>query len=55
MTDNSASGTPSNSGKPTKKPRTPPTTARIILWVVGGGIGLYWLGSGVIGLISGGS
>ncbi|WP_396641520.1 hypothetical protein [Microbacterium sp.] len=53
MTDNSAdSGKPA---KPAKKPHTPPTTSRMILWVVGGAVGIYWLGSGVIGLMSGGS
>ncbi len=53
MTDNSADpGKPGGSGK---KPRTPPSTARVLLWAVAGAIGVYWLGSGIIGLISGGS
>ncbi len=56
VTDNSAdSGKSAESGKPAKKPRTPPTTSRMILWVVGGAVGIYWLGSGIIGLMSGGS
>lgn len=53
MTDN-----PTDSGKtdkPGKKPRTPASTSRMILWVVGGAVGIYWLGSGIIGLMSSGS
>ncbi|WP_396667771.1 hypothetical protein [Microbacterium sp. R86528] len=31
-----------------------PSSARIILWIVAGSVGLYMVGSGVVGLISNG-
>ncbi|TQL41965.1 hypothetical protein FB562_2552 [Homoserinimonas aerilata] len=47
---------PVDSGKPNKaekpdKPSIPP--ARIGLWVIAGGIGVYFLATGLIGLLTG--
>ena len=32
--------------------RKPPSMNRIALWVIVGGIGLYFVGTGVVGLLS---
>lgn len=32
--------------------RKPPSMNRIALWVIVGGVGVYFLGSGIIGLLS---
>jgi hypothetical protein len=32
-----------------------PSTARITIWIVVAGIGVYMLASGIIGIVSGGS
>lgn len=50
--------TPSQPATPETKPRAawrnrePPTKARLALWVVAGAIGLYYLGSGIFGLLT---
>lgn len=33
--------------------RKPPSMNRIALWVIVGGVGVYYLGSGIIGLLNG--
>ncbi len=33
----------------------PPSMNRIALWVVVGGIGIYFLGSGLVGVLGGGN
>jgi hypothetical protein len=38
-------------GDEEKDPRKP-TTTRIVIWVVVGGIGLYLIGSGIIGILT---
>lgn len=40
---------------PEKKDPKKITPTRILLWVLVGGVGLYLVGSGVIGILSGGS
>ena len=37
-----------------KKPSDGPSPARIAIWVIVGGIGLYLVGSGVIGILTAG-
>ena len=41
---------PTNSNDPKK-----PTRARMILWLVGGGIGLYLVITGIVGIIANGA
>lgn len=43
---------PDNELKPNNGERKPPSMNRIVLWVIVGGIGVYFLGSGIIGLLS---
>jgi hypothetical protein len=38
-------------GEPDKDPRKP-STARIVIWVVVGGVGLYLIGSGIVGILT---
>ncbi|MEO6828136.1 MAG: hypothetical protein ABI255_10990 [Microbacteriaceae bacterium] len=55
-------GLPASNPAPDRKPaaktgfswknQPPPSRARITLWVVVGGIGLYYLGSGILGLLT---
>ncbi|WP_166805356.1 hypothetical protein [Cryobacterium sp. Hb1] len=37
---------------PDKGGRKPPSMNRIAIWVIIGGVGVYYLGSGIIGLLS---
>lgn len=39
---------------PEKKDKNAVTPARIAIWVVVGGIGVWMIGSGVIGIVNGG-
>ncbi|MDJ0349952.1 hypothetical protein [Cryobacterium sp. PH29-G1] len=43
---------PDDELKPDKGGRKPPSMSRIALWVIVGGIGVYFLSSGIIGLLS---
>lgn len=47
--------TPEPGGKPAKRPPEQPTQVRRMLWLVGLGLGLYLIGQGVWGLLTGGS
>jgi hypothetical protein len=38
-------------GEPEKDPRKP-STSRIVIWVVVGGVGLYLIGSGIYGILT---
>ena len=42
---------PDDELKPDRGGRKPPSMNRIALWVIVGGVGLYYLGSGLIGLL----
>lgn len=43
---------PDDTGRPGKKSwGTVPSTNRIVIWVIVGGIGLYLVGSGIIGIL----
>ncbi|MGA1837701.1 hypothetical protein VD659_12300 [Herbiconiux sp. 11R-BC] len=41
----------SDENKPERDPRKP-TPTQIVIWVVVGGVGLYFLGSGLLGILS---
>ncbi|WP_166788096.1 hypothetical protein [Cryobacterium glaciale] len=43
---------PGDESRPDKGGRKPPSMNRIALWVIVGGVGLYYLGSGIVGLLS---
>ena len=42
---------PDDELKPDKGGRKPPSMNRIAIWVIISGVGVYYLGSGIIGLI----
>jgi hypothetical protein len=43
---------PDDELKPDKGRRKPPSMNRIAIWVIVGGVGVYYLGSGFIGLLT---
>ena len=43
---------PDDELNPNKGGRKPPSMNRIALWVIVGGVGVYFLASGIIGLLS---
>ena len=43
---------PDDELKPDKGGRKPPSMNRIALWVIVGGVGVYYLGTGMFGLLS---
>jgi hypothetical protein len=43
---------PGDGLNPNQGGRKPPSMNRIALWVIVGGVGVYFLGSGIIGLLN---
>ncbi|MDJ0375896.1 hypothetical protein [Cryobacterium sp. PH31-L1] len=43
---------PKDELEPDKGGRKPPSMNRIAIWVIVGGVGVYFLGSGIVGLLS---